>query len=84
MARFFHSGAIVMLVNANEVDAIDYIESYLLAELWTQLNLSHGWFEAEQEETLKKAKNKEKILNKARQRKDPFKRLMWRWEPPSR
>lgn len=84
VAKFFHDGAIVMLVNADEVDAIDYIDSYLLAALWTQLNLSHGWFEAEQEKALKKAKSKEKILNKACQRKRPIKTLVWRRKPPSR
>jgi hypothetical protein len=84
VARFFHDGAIVMLVNANEVDAIDYIDSYLLAALWTQLNLSYGWFEAEEEQALKKATSKEKILNKACHTKHPIKKLMWRREPPSR
>lgn len=78
---FFHDNAIIMLLNANEVDAVDYIDSYLTAALWTQLNLSHGWFEAEEERAWKKADKKQKILNKARQKRLPIKMLRWRREP---
>lgn len=80
---FFHDSVIVWLVNADEGDAIDYIHSYLTAELWTQLNLSHGWFETEEEQARRKADRKQRILNKARQKKWPIKRLDWRHEPAS-
>lgn len=83
VSTFFHESVIVWLVNADEEDAVDYIHSYLTAALWTQLNLSHGWFETEEEKAWGRANRKKRILNKAHQRKWPTSTLDWRREPAS-
>jgi hypothetical protein len=83
MGIFFRDGVIVWLINADETDAIDYISSYLTAELWAQLNLNHGWFDSEEEQARSKADKRQRILNKACQKKRPIKQLDWRHDPAS-
>lgn len=76
--RFIKQDDIVTLLNATQSDAIDYIVSYLSDAMWCQLNGSHGWFDEEAEHAELIAEAKTKILNKARQKKTPLKRKIWR------
>jgi len=82
--RFLHQDDIVTLLNATEDDAVDYIDSYLSDAMWCQLNGSYGWFDAEADRAEKKAEKKTRILNKARQIKNPWKRKLWRATSRSR
>jgi hypothetical protein len=70
--RFFHDNAIVWLVYASEIDAIDYIDSCLTSALWWQLNAAHGWFDVEADETEKVTSQKAIILEEAKQHEHPF------------
>jgi hypothetical protein len=76
--RFVSRDDIVMLINATEADAIDYIDSILTDAMWYQLNGSHGWFDEEAESAEQRAEVKTRILNKAMQRKWPLKRKQYR------
>ncbi len=76
--RFLHQDDIVTLLNATQSDAIDYIVTYLADAMWCQLNGSHGWFDEEAERAEADAETKTRILNKARQRKAPLKRKLYR------
>lgn len=76
---FFNESHIYMLLNTpDEEDAVRFLDSYLTCALWTQLNLMYGCFNDELAHARKIAEKNRKILNKARQRKDPVKALRWR------
>lgn len=76
--EFFNEQYVYILLNAPEDDAIDFLDSFLTHALWTNLNVVYGCFDDELQRARKIAEKKRKILNKARQRKDPAKALLWR------
>jgi hypothetical protein len=78
ISRFFNENYIYILLNAPEEDAVDLLESYLTEALWMQLNFIYGCFGHELTTARKETGRKMKILNKARQIRDPVKLLPYR------
>jgi hypothetical protein len=75
---FLNRYRLIILCNAPESDAVEYIEATLTDSMWGQLNDYYGIFDKEAMLAENLANDKTRIFNKASQRKNPIKRLRWR------
>jgi len=76
--RFLEQGCLLWLINAPEADAISFIECYLTDAMWSQLTSRYGVFDVEADSARAAIERLTIILNRAKQRRYPPRKLMYR------